>query len=170
MNNDGVNIEMQNLKEVEEMFNKIGLTVKQQAAIWYKLNSKAGRHVVNALKQNAPSGDNDKKPQNKIENNVIMAKSKDNPTGVWIGFKKRAWYVKLIELGVNTVRIVKGKRKGKYKGASRGTLDAQPFIQRSHEQATSAVIKELNEDYLKNINNILIKETKRVNNKIKKGK
>ena len=166
---DDISIEVQNMKDVQEMFRKINMDVKEQAKIYYKLNRKAGLVVRNQLIMNAPQGDNTKKPKNKIVNNVVMSKSKDNSTGVLIGFKKRIYYVKFIEFGVSIMRKIKGSgRKGIYKGANRGTLPAQPFVERSHNEALPKVKEILFKDYLKNINSILKKETSAVNRKINK--
>ena len=144
------------------------LPAKRQSTVLYNIHRRAARFAVLKLKQNAPVSKTDKrKYENKLKNGIIMQKSPTNKTGIWVGFKRKNFYVKTLEFGVSAPRIVKG-RHHKYKGASRGVLSPHPFVERSHNEAMPQIQKVLGEDYVKLINKAITSALKRSNKKLQK--
>lgn len=156
--------EIQGLKEIKELLKDLPDSVKDQ--VQADINNNAAKIVQKELQDNAPSGNNDELPKNKIENNIVIKTEKGSKTNKLVGFTKRVFHVKFIELGTK-VRSVVGK-KGKYKGANRGAVRARPFVLRSHQSGGKKAIDFMATNYLKVLHNSIKKQNKKVLNALKK--
>lgn len=154
---DSLKFELKGASEVAAALKT--LTTNQRAKVYLKMNRNAANVVKKRLQAASPS--------DKIRKAVKVEKSKTNTTGVVIGFMKKAFHVKFLEFGT-AIRTVKGKRKGRFKGANRGKMTPRPFVERTHDQAGSELQVKLGETYKEEMNKALNAELKKVNNKIKK--
>lgn len=158
-----IKFEILGIKEVQKMLADIPKEFSDK--IQFDLNKAAGKIVEKELQQSVPVGNNDKSSKNKAENNTLVTKS-DSKSGVYVGFNKRAWYVKLIERGTK-VRQTKGRGKYKKK-ANRGTVNRKPFIEAAYDRAAPKAVKYLSDNYLKLLNKAIRKQVRKVINATKK--
>jgi len=155
---------IEGIEEVKKMLASLPNSVNEK--IQNDLNTKAAYMVKAELEKNAPDGDNDKENKNKIANNVVVKNVKGSKQAKYIGFTKRAWYVKLIELG-SSIRLVKGKND-KYKGANRGSMPRKPFVLNTHNTVAGKVIDYLKSNYVKLVSNSIKKQSKAISRKLSK--
>lgn len=163
----GFDFKIEGIKEVQQLLKTLPASVN--AKVQADLNQQAAKIVQAELIANAPDGDNNSKPKNKIESNVVIKTEKGSKSAKIIGFTKRVWYVKLIEMGT-AVRTVLGKNDGFRKGANRGSMPSTPFIAKSHSDAAPKVIQFLQENYLKIIQKSIKKQAKAVQRALAKAK
>jgi hypothetical protein len=111
MPNQDVKFEIQEKKEVNQILDSLPKNISNKVLL--DISKGAAKIVQQELKQSVPDGDNNKASKDKAENNVVIKKGKKN--NVFIGFTKRAFHVKFLEVGVNVMR----KKKS---GAETGTF------------------------------------------------
>jgi len=149
------NFNIKGIEEVNNILKTLPNSINER--IQSDINRKGASIVKAELKESAPEGDNNKKQKEKIGDNVIIKKS--SSTGFFIGFTKKVWYVKLLEMGT-VVRQTLGK--GKYAaGANRGLIIRKPFIEKAHNETASKVVDYITTNYLKIVNRSLKRLTKK---------
>jgi HK97 gp10 family phage protein len=148
-------LKVDGLEELKKMLATLpdDVNAKIQADI-----NRAGANIVKKeLQAAAPEGDSTKKSGQAIAENVII--KKNGKASFLIGFSKRVWYVKLLELGTKVRQTLGG---GKYKeGANRGKIDRKPFIEQAHYHAAKKVTETISEKYLSIINRSIKKQLKK---------
>jgi HK97 gp10 family phage protein len=151
---------VQGLEQIDNLIKNLPKEVTEK--IQQDIHKQAAKIVKKQLEDDAPDGVNDKSNDDKAASNVVI--KSEGKSGVNIGFKKKVWYVKLIEMGTK-VRNVGKKKGGKYKSGNRGKIDRKPFIEQSHETAAPVVVEFLQQNYLKLLNNAIKKQLRKVNKK-----
>lgn len=162
MRGGNVKFEIKGLREVNQMLSQLPKAVNDK--VLYDLNRSGGNIVKKAIEEAVPDSNTDKASKDKIAANVVVKKNPDDKTGVLIGFLKKVWYVKLMEMGTK-VRNTLGKGKYKKK-ANRGTITRKPFVEQAHAEAYPKVIEHFTTNYLKIVN----KSIKRQLNKLKRSR
>ena len=153
---DNIKFKIEGIEQVNKMLSTLPKELSDRVLL--DINKQVGKIVQKELQQNAPEGNNDKSSKQKIEENVVVKKS-DTKTGVLVGFTKKVWYVKLLELGTKVRRTL---GKGKYKKrANRGRITRRPFIERSHLNAYPKAVDYFVNNYLKIVNRSLKRLAKR---------
>lgn len=154
-----IKFEIEGLEEVKKMLRTLPQQVNDK--IIYDINRQAANIVKKELEDSAPDSNTSKKSKNKIANSIVIAKQRGSKSGVNIGFKKRVWYVTLMERGTK-VRTLKGK--GKYKkGTNRGKITRKPFVSQAHQRAFPKAVQYFTDNFLKIVNRSIKKQLRRVN-------
>jgi HK97 gp10 family phage protein len=137
------NFKIEGIEEINKILDTLPKAINDK--IQADLNKQAANIVKKELQALSPEGNNDKKHKSKISANVVVKKSINN--SFLIGFTKKVWYVKLLEMGT-IVRKTLGK--GRYRsGANRGVLIRKPFIESAHHTAAQKAVEFLRTNYLK---------------------
>lgn len=160
MGKETIKFKIEGLKEVEKMLKSLPKTANDK--VLYDINRTAAKIVKDQLSADAPDGINNSKSEDKAANNVVIAKSKTNRTGVLIGFAKKVFYVLFIERGT---KVRKTKKRG-----TRGSITRKPFIEESHAKAYPKVIQFFTDNFLKLTNKSLRNQARRIRRKNLKGK
>jgi HK97 gp10 family phage protein len=161
---DSFKFSIEGIEEVKKMLEGIPKEITDK--IQFDLNRAAAKIVEAELKASVPDGVSDKASADKAENNTMIARS-NTKSGVYVGFSKRAWYVKLIERGTK-VRQTLGK--GKYiKGANRGSIERKPFIEAAYLRAAPVAVEYLSTNYLKLVEKAIKKQSIRITRKNLRG-
>ncbi len=151
--NDDITLNIIGLEEVQKLLSSLPNEVssKIQMDLLMKGAQIAKKDLESAAAAN--EGNNDKPSGDKLSANVVIKRdSKSN--SVNIGFKKKVWYVKLIERGT-AVRETKA-------GANRGAMQKKPFVSQSHDESVPKILDFLTKNFLGIIDKAIKKQLKRV--------
>jgi HK97 gp10 family phage protein len=153
MADNGVKFEIEGLAELNKLLESLPKDLQDKLA--YDINRQAGNIAAQVIRENVPVGDNDKPADEKLENNVVVAKGKGKTT-VLVGFNKKAGAIaRWIEKGT--------KVRATSEGENRGEIEPQPFIEKAHQKALPAIISFMNTNYLKLIERSMRKHIKKLN-------
>jgi HK97 gp10 family phage protein len=151
---DGLQFDIEGLEQITKLLNDLPKEISEKIA--YDINRAAARTAAEEIRKSVPVGDNDKPSDEKIENNVVIAKGKIKGSVV-VGFSPKAWYVKLVEKG--------SKVRQTSEGQNRGAIERRPFVQQAHERSFPAIINYLNQNYSKLVDKALKRLAKKINTK-----
>jgi HK97 gp10 family phage protein len=151
-----IKFEVEGLKEALKMLENLPKDVNDRVLL--DINKQAAKIVKEELMNSAPDGDNSKSAEDKIENNILIKTEKGSKTNALIGFAKKVFFVKFLEMGVQVMRK-------KDSGAKTGTLPRQPFVEAAHNRAYPKVIEFVTQNALQIINKSLKRQAKKFKSK-----
>lgn len=122
------------------------LDAKTKGKVLYTVNRRFVRHLKNLLNDRAPiettrstygvSG----QPYKPLDEGAVIVKSKANLSGVLVGISADAFHARFIEYGTT----VRKTRKG---GLNRGEMTAKPYVEKTLDRETPAIMQRVVREY-----------------------
>ena len=161
MKQDGIKFEIVGLQDVLKALETLPEDLSDKALL--EINKKVALIAKQEVEASVPSGDNDKKAESKIENNVIVTRgNKSDKTSVYVAIRNKAFHARFYEKGTAS-RSTKGK--GKYrKGANRGVMPKKPFMEPAYQRA----FPKMTEYFANNVRTLLTRSVTRMQKRLAK--
>lgn len=155
-----IKFKLHGVNEIKKALDQLGKDINDR--VTYDLNKAASRIAVAEMKQAVPDSNSTKTAADKVENNIVIKKSKSK-TGTLVGFTNRVFYVMFQEFGT---KVRKTKGRGKYKqGVNRGRMPRNPWVQKAHQTAFPKVVEFFQTNYAKIVNRSLKSQLRKIRKK-----
>ena len=138
------------MKVLDDLPNDLGVKVLKD------INRSGATIYRNEIKSAAPVGDD------RIYKAIKIQNDRTDGTGLLVGVGSKAFWARFIEFGT-TIRRTKGKGEVQKKAASRGKMNAKPFVAPAIEGSTERAIEAIFNKMGKRVFLFLKRETKKVN-------